>query len=131
MCLGFDYDWDYVSRVDIQWTIDYLEDVLKLSLMVAMNRYAFQFSKLIIIVSLIVCHSCEKEDPEDVDDGSTKISESAIIFTESEWENSIKSVDETSFTFTFSEDQDFEIGDVIVSEAGDGYLRKITDIQLS
>ena len=84
-----------------------------------------------LFIMVLFSRSCIMIEPEDIDNGKTKISDNAIIFTESEWENAIKSIDEKSYTFTFTGDQDFKIGEIIVSEADDGYLRKITNIQRS
>lgn len=76
---------------------------------------------------LVSCDPQENPDPDEV-----VVSESAQIIEDQTWDENILLIDSTDYTLTFREDLNallpLEIGDVLVSTAGNGLLRKITGI---
>ena len=76
---------------------------------------------------LVSCDPQENPDPDEV-----VVSESAQIIEDQTWDENILLIDSTDYTLTFREDLNallpLEIGDVLVSTAGNGLLRKIKGI---
>jgi uncharacterized protein (TIGR02145 family) len=92
------------------------------------------FNKKIIFYIVLAClliADCKKDVQNNDGIKQTIIPESTIIFTENEWNLSVTKIDTPDYTLTFNKDYNFNIGDVIASQAGEGYLRKIIDVDYS
>ncbi|MFN8240261.1 MAG: FISUMP domain-containing protein [Bacteroidales bacterium] len=85
---------------------------------------------LIITVCLIV--SCKKEKNEPAPDEVVIADNVSLIPTET-WDENFVSIDSSTYTLTFSDDisskMDIKTGDILVSTAGDGMLRKVTGVK--
>ena len=86
-------------------------------------------NKLLIVISVIIIllGGCKKDKqlPEEQD---LIIPETTKVISNEVWNNTVISIDTNNFKFTFDKKPDFSIGDIIVTEADGGYLRKVRSI---
>lgn len=84
----------------------------------------------LLLVLLIPC-SCQKDEDENPDD--VIIPETTRVISPAQWNDYFVSVDSAAFTYVFDEDvvsaAGLEVGDIMVSQAGGGCLRRISGIQ--
>ncbi len=86
----------------------------------------------ITLLTLFLFSTCKSEDEEPLPNG-VKISEEARVISESNWNQSFIAIDSLNYTLTFdrnTEIEKFKPGDIIVSAAGEGLLRKVKSVQL-
>ena len=83
---------------------------------------------LVIAVAIILISGCNKKivSPSD---GDTIIPPTTKVISNSKWDESFISVDTTNYTFTFSENPNLQVGDIMVSSKDGGYLRRLTNIK--
>lgn len=83
-----------------------------------------------IFTIMIVFQACNKDD-EQLDpneNNASSIPKTTKVITENDWSTLVNDVDQTNFTFTFNNNPELEEGDVLVTTADGGYLRKVTEI---
>ncbi len=86
------------------------------------------------ISSLVILQTgCKKNEEEEPPSGPEPVvlTDNAKILDEATWEESYVSIDSSDYTVTFNnniESLNLEVGDVMVSGAGNGMLRKVTSI---
>lgn len=71
--------------------------------------------------------SCERERVGQVV-GSTTFSPNSVIIDTTSWRNLVVSVDTANGIYTFSENPSLNVGDVMISEVGEGLIRRVTKI---
>ena len=88
----------------------------------------------ILLFSVLLFVQCDKDDPipapepepEPIEE--TIISEKAKVFTDTEWTNSVVSVD-SNFVFKLKDNsKNLTQGDIIVGTEDGGYLRKVKEV---
>jgi len=87
----------------------------------------------LLALSLLIIFSCKKDDSEPFSEpeDETIASEKAKVFTESEWDNTVESVD-SAYTFILKNNtKDLQVGDIIVGTVNGGYLRKVKEVNTS
>ena len=83
-----------------------------------------------LAVTALVFQSCKKENEQSAPNGNdtSPIPKTTKVIAEDDWSTLISDVDLTTFTFTFNNNPGLEVGDVLVTTADGGYLRKVTEI---
>lgn len=105
------------------------------------TKNIIKFSLRIILIVLFLFYTgCEKEkDIEEINGEAipleTKIPETTKTISDDDWEDNFITLDTSDYTFTFEEEinteYNFETGDILVSGVDEGYLRKITNVQIA
>jgi len=89
---------------------------------------------IVIILILLVTQTCKKDEIEIGPDELIIADETNVIPAQA-WDTYFESYDTTSNTLTFSAgingDHQIETGDIIISDKGEGLLRKVSSIQTS
>lgn len=85
-----------------------------------------------LIVLLLLVLTCKKHDDTPGPD-EIVIAEKVDVIKSDTWKDKFISMDSANYTLIFSKDMasGFNVGDIIVSAAGEGLLRKITSVQTS
>lgn len=85
-----------------------------------------------LCILLVLQSGCKKDNPSEEEETSEFIlAENTVIIEENTWLNSYISMDSSTHTFTFNgniEDLNLEVGDIMVSDVGNGMLRKVKKI---
>jgi hypothetical protein len=95
-----------------------------------MKKQVFIISLMLAI--LLILTTCKKEYQEYLKPGETKIADETVVVENNVWNQNLVEIDSANFTLTFSphtQIEDLKVGDIVVSEAGEGLLRKVKKIK--
>ncbi|MCF8302731.1 MAG: hypothetical protein K9I94_05590 [Bacteroidales bacterium] len=81
---------------------------------------------LLATAFVLSTQSCKKDDDTQVPDNI--VAESTKVIEKDNWQNKLEEVDTKDYTFRFSDNPGLREGDILVTEADGGYLRKVTNI---
>ena len=92
---------------------------------------ALIFSLSLVVITQQACKKEEEPDPPNNEELS--IPETTKVIDQNIWNSNFVGLDSSNYTITFKEELTKEIpisvGDIVVSQDGYGYLRKVTNIQ--
>ncbi|MBU2553156.1 MAG: fibrobacter succinogenes major paralogous domain-containing protein [Bacteroidetes bacterium] len=87
----------------------------------------------LLAATILLSPSCKKQTEEDPPGDEIVIAEEAKVIEESTWNQNFIAIDSTNFTLTFSKNEAIEnikAGDIIVSSAGEGLLRRVSSVEI-
>lgn len=87
----------------------------------------------LLAATILLSPSCKKQTEEDPPGDEIVIAEEAKVIEESTWNQNFIAVDSANFTLTFSKNEAIEnikAGDIIVSSAGEGLLRRVSSVEI-
>ncbi|MBK8883834.1 MAG: fibrobacter succinogenes major paralogous domain-containing protein [Bacteroidales bacterium] len=86
---------------------------------------------ILLILSVCILTTCS-EDPNESGSGDVVIADNVSVIPNETWNKDFISMDSTNYTLTFSEDispaMKIRPGDILISAAGEGLLRKVTSV---
>lgn len=84
---------------------------------------------IILMINVIILSSCKKDDSDKQNIiGPVTFSENTVFIENTTWQNQIIDIDTVNGVFTFSSNPGLSVGDIMISEDGEGWIRKITDV---
>lgn len=83
---------------------------------------------LLAMAALILLTTCKKEESLD-EKIEPDIPETTKVISDTDWEELIRAIDTTDYTFSFEQNPGVSEGDILVSSVDGGYLRKVTGIK--
>jgi len=92
----------------------------------------FNIFLFVSLLAVLLFTTCKSEEEEPLPNG-VKISEKAKVISESNWNQNFVAIDSANYTLTFgrnTEIEQYKPGDIIVSAAGEGLLRKVKSVQV-
>ncbi len=97
------------------------------------KNYLFIAAAVLLSFLTVTQIGCKKNTEPEPSDNETSIPETTKVIDQNVWNSNFISLDTTTYTFTFRKDltntTPLTTGDIIVSNEGYGYLRKITQIK--
>ncbi len=95
------------------------------------NRLIYLLVACFISGLSILQIGCKKDEKKQEEKPVAEVSENTKVIEQTDWQNSIVSYDTSNYTFYFNdniEDMNLKTGDIIVSAADEGILRKVSEI---
>lgn len=84
----------------------------------------------LFLSALVLFFSCQEDtEVSKLVIGSTTFSSNTVFIDKENWQNSIIQIDTLDGLFTFSNDPGLKTGDIMISEADEGFIRKVTQVE--
>jgi len=122
---------------DKTYDVDYKNLIINIYNPLLMKTKTFTLSVVVSILLstfIFLQYGCKKKS-DDSSQNQQNIPVTTKVIDTTNWRNNFISVDTTNYTFTFKNavlnQVSLKQGDILVSGVGDGYLRKVTDVQQS